>query len=255
MYIHNLDPTLLHIGPVEIRYYGLVYVMGFLLVYFLYKKFSKDWSLSADNAEELVIWCFLGMIIGARLFHFIITEPFTLLRNPLEFFMVWHGGMAFFGALAGYTTGAFLFSRFRKQIPFLRVADLSVLIAIFCLAIGRIANFINAELVGRITTVSWCVVFPYDVGCRHPYQLYASATHFLLFIILLFLWKFKSDSSRIKKGTVFFSFLTGYGLLRFLTDFFREEPLFWGLTAWQYFTIILFIIGISFLFKTINRKD
>jgi phosphatidylglycerol---prolipoprotein diacylglyceryl transferase len=243
MFINNLNPTILTLGPFEIRYYGLVYVIGFLVLYYLLKNNKEKLKLTDDTVDSLLIFIFTGGIIGARFFHFLIADPMVFFRTPLEFFMIWHGGMSFFGSLIGGSLGIYLFSR-KYKLDFYTLADFIVLPFAIFLAFGRIANFINGELVGTIANVPWCVVFQGYTGCRHPYQLYASLSHFILFFILL-------AARRIRiKGLLFWLFVTGYSGLRFLTDFFREDPRYFGLTVWQFFCIIGFIVGLVFL----NRK-
>jgi phosphatidylglycerol---prolipoprotein diacylglyceryl transferase len=242
MFVNNLNPTILTLGPFEIRYYGVVYVIGFLVLYYLMRKNKERLKLTDDSVDSLLMYIFSGGIIGARLFHFLISEPSIFVRNPLEFFMLWHGGMSFFGSLMGGSLAIYLFSR-KYKLDFYRLVDFIVLPFAFFLALGRLANFINGELVGTITSVPWCVVFKEYVGCRHPYQLYASLSHFILFFILMAARKIKEN------GFLFWLFITGYSGFRFLTDFFRDDPRFIGLTIWQLFCIVGFMIGLSMLNK------
>lgn len=248
MYIHNLNPTIVTIGPFEIRYYGLVYVLGFLTVYYLLRKNKEKLKLTEDAVDNLLMYLFIGGILGARLFHFLFSEPKIFFQNPLEFFMIWHGGMSFFGGLIGGSLGIFLFSR-KHKIDFYTLADFIAPIFAIFIALGRIANFINGELVGTITHVPWCVVFPDYSGCRHPYQLYAVLSHILLFGMLLLTKKLGQA-----KGFVFWLFVSGYCGMRFLTDFFRDESRYLGLSVWQYFCIVGFIAGLIFINRLFRPK-
>ena len=246
MLVHNIDPVFFHIGPLEIRYYGLVYVFSFLLMYFIVRKNHKRLNLSKDAVDSLVMYAFIGMLIGARLFHFLFSDMLTLLRNPLELFMIWHGGMSFFGGLIGGALAVYLFTR-KHKINFYQL-DMLVIPITLILVIGRFANFINGEIVGTITNLPWCFYFPGYAGCRHPYQLYASFSHLILFFILLIGKKVK------QKGFLFWLFVTGYSGIRFITDFLRDEPRFISLTVWQYFCILGFIVGLYFIIRILRKR-
>jgi phosphatidylglycerol:prolipoprotein diacylglycerol transferase len=248
MFIHNINPTIFTLGPFEIRYYGVVYVFGFLVLYYLLRKNKEKLKLTEDAVDNLLMYVFLGGIVGARLFHFLVSEPKMFFQNPLEFFMLWHGGMSFFGGLIGGSLGIYLFSR-KNKFDFYTLADFIVPIFAVFMALGRIANFVNAELVGTVTNVPWCVVFPGYAGCRHPYQLYAALSHLLLLGILLLTRKLTS-----MKGWIFWVFTTGYCGMRFLTDFFRDDIRYFGLSVWQYVCIVGFIAGIIMINK-INNKS
>jgi len=250
MYIHNINPTLFQLGPLEIRFYGIVYALGFLIVYYMLYKKRKDLGIKKQQIDNLILALLIGLLVGARLFHFIFAEPLTLLKNPLELFMLWHGGMSFFGALLGCFISVIYYSR-KIKLDWKKFADIIVIGATIALILGRIANFINGELVGIPSNLPWCVIFPmYDYVCRHPYQIYASLSHILLLGILLFCYKLKK-----KQGFIFSIFLIGYSLLRFITDFFREDLRFLGLTSWQYISIIVLAIGLYMLLKLKLYKE
>lgn len=247
MFVHNINPVILRIGFLEIRYYGLVYVFGFALTYYLLRKNKERFGLSEKSLDDFFMYIFLGAIVGSRLFHFLFSEPLTLIRNPLEFFMIWHGGMSFFGGLIFTSLAAYIFTR-KHRLDFYKLADFIVFPFTIALILGRIANFINAEIVGTITNVPWCFNFPGYMGCRHPYQLYASFSHLVLLGILLIARKIK------QKGFLFWLFVTAYSGIRFITDFFRADPRFLALTVWQYFCIIGFIIGLLFINKLFRKS-
>jgi len=229
-----IDPVILELGPLQIRWYGLVYVFGMLLVYRSLKKNKAKLGMESRHIDDFLLYLMLGMLIGARLFHFLFSDPRIFISDPLELVRIWHGGMSFFGGLAGACLGSYLFTR-KHKVSFLALGDTIVIPVAFTLAIGRIANFINDELVGTITSVPWCVNFPEISGCRHPYPLYASLSHFALAGILLFLHK----KRKLKTGMLFLSFLFLYGLFRFTTDFWRDDPRMFGLTVWQALSMVL----------------
>ena len=238
----NIDPVLFNIGFLEIRYYGLVYALGILLTYF-YLKRKK--ILDENELDKFMLYLTAGMFIGARLFGIISQDFFILLKDPLEFFRIWNGGMSFFGGFFGGLIGSYIV--LREKI--FHVADHVVLPVSFALIFGRLANFVNQELVGTLTDVSWCFNFSTAVGCRHPYQLYAAFGQIVLFLFLFFLSK-----RHYRRGKAFWSFVLGYGVMRLATDFFRENPKLLWLTGWQWLSVPFIIVGIFYLIKIRKPK-
>ncbi len=241
MWIHNINPTLLHLGPLEIRWYGLVYVLGFLLgIYWLfYAKKQGKIDLTKDEIWDFAFYLMLGVIIGARLFM-IFWQPQTFLVKPWNLLKIWQGGMSFHGGLVGIITAAWLYCK-KKNLNFWTIADIMSVPAIFALALGRIANFINGELVGKIWNGTWCVVFPdYGEPCRHPSTLYAAGKRFLVFGWLLFL-TFKKE---FKPGFIFWNLIFLEGLGRIIVDFFREDTLYAGFSLGQWFSLIMVVLAL-----------
>lgn len=248
-YIHNINPTLLTLGPFEIRYYGLVYVIGFLVVYLYFKHLIKHKKilLSEDELYDLIFYLMVGVLVGSRLFHAIFWEPSYYLSQPWKIFYIWEGGMAYHGGLAGVMLATYLFWRkkeIRKKVSYAKLADYISIPAVLMLAFGRIANFINGELPGKVTNVSWCVYFPGYDGCRHPQQLYSAAKRFLVFAWLVF-----ANRKKHKDGFIFWNMITLIGLGRFIIDFYRDDPTFLGITAGQYFSIAMLVTGAIVLVK------
>ena len=250
-FIYNIDPVFLHLGPVEIRYYGLVYVLGFVIAYFLLKYLvkKKEVSLSEDELETFLLYAAVGVLLGSRVFYFLFYNLSVLLQDPLEFFRIWDGGMSFHGGLIGVICMSALFCRKYKK-SFYELGDIVVIPTAIGLGLGRIANFMNGELYGRATTLPWAVDFGDGIP-RHPSQLYESAKNFFIFGVLWFL----SNKEGLKKGTLFWTFITLYGTLRFCIEFVRQpDPqvgfvLFGVLTMGQLLTGIMAFIGGSILFK------
>jgi len=251
MYIHNINPTLFQLGFLEIRFYGIVYILGFLLVYwFIYKK-REQLNIKKHQIDNLILIGLIGLLIGARIFHFLFSEPLIFIKNPLEIFILWHGGMSFFGALIGSFIAVVYYLK-KINLNWKKFADIIVIAVTIALILGRIANFINGELVGTASTLPWCVIFPtFDYICRHPYQLYASFSHLILLGILLFVNNIKEK----KHGLVFIIFLIGYSVLRFITDFTRLDPRFLGLTSWQYLSIVFVVVGLYMFNKQKFYKE
>jgi phosphatidylglycerol---prolipoprotein diacylglyceryl transferase len=252
MFIHNINPTLLKLGFLEIRFYGIVYLLGFLLVYLALYKNKNKLKIEKEQIENLLLLGLIGMLVGARIFYFLFDNFYLLITKPFEILMVWHGGMSFFGALLGIFLSFYFYLK-KINIDWKKVADVVVIPITIALILGRIANFINGELIGTASTLPWCTIFSkIDYICRHPYQIYASLSHLLLLFILIPINKIKER----KDNLLFLTFLLGYSILRFLTDFFRQDQRFLFLTSWQYLSIVLAIISIYLLLKQrINKQQ
>jgi len=192
-----------------------------------------------------MVYFILGTIIGGRLGHFLFYDISIFWTNPLQILMIWNGGMAFHGGILGGIIGAFLFLK-KSKVKFYEMADKLMMPLAFALFLGRIANFINGELWGPITDVSWCVVFPNILGCRHPSQLYEAFYSILIFFIL---WFMKSKY-KLKKGVVFWSFIAMYGLFRFIANFWREVDQVTG----QVLSLIMVVVAGYFLYKILKKQ-
>ncbi len=254
MFIHSIDPVLLSIGPFEIRYYGLLFVLSFVMAYFILNHLAKkkELSLKKDDIADLLLYVIAGIILGARIFYvFAYNLPYYL-DNPFEIIAVWRGGLSFHGALIGAVIAVFCFCR-RKKVDFYEIADISVIPAALGLALGRLGNFINGELYGRITEVPWAVKFPDAHGFRHPSQIYESFKNLLIFFAL---WTIRDK--KLPKGFLFWLFVVMYSALRFVVEFFRQPDeqigFIAGLTMGQMLSIIMFAIGIFFIYK-VTRKS
>ena len=241
MWIHNLNPTLLSLGPLEIRWYGLVYVFGFFIsVYWLYYLSKKGkLKLTTNEIWDFGFYLMLGVIVGSRLFM-IFWQPETYLLKPWNLLKIWEGGMSFHGGFVGIVTAAWFYCK-KKKLNFWQIADLLSVPAILALGLGRVANFINGELVGRIWSGKWCVIFPdYGSECRHPSTLYAAGKRFLIFGWLLFL----SLKDQLKPGFIFWNFVFWEGLGRIIVDFYRVDPLYVGFTLGQWFSLVMVITAL-----------
>ncbi len=216
----DIKPYIIKIGPLQVRWYGLMYLLGFtssyLLVWYQVKK--KRLPIDRQVIDDLYFYLILGLIIGARLGYVVFYNLPEYLKNPLEVFALWHGGMSFHGGLIGTVVAGYIFSR-KRNVDFWLFADMIIATAPIGLGLGRIGNFINGELFGRPSTVPWAMVFPEGGPLpRHPSQLYeASGEGLLLFILLWFL------KDRIKTpGFLTSYFLIFYGVIRFFLEFFRQ---------------------------------
>ena len=216
----NINPILIDLGPIRVSWYGLMYVLGFLASYLLvrYQMNKKDFGVSRLDVENLFFYLILGLIIGARLGYVLFYDLKMYLADPLEIFAVWHGGMSFHGGLIGVLIVGILFC-WKNKKSFWTVADLFIVSAPIGLGLGRIGNFINGELYGRVTQVPWGMIFPKGGPLpRHPSQLYESGLEGgVLFLILWFL-----KDKKLPEGGLLAVFLSFYGLFRFIVEFFRE---------------------------------
>ncbi len=216
----NINPTIVNLGPLDLSWYGVMYILGFLASYLLvrYQIRKKELDTYVNIINDLFFFLIVGLIIGARLGYVIFYNLPFYLNHPLKLFAIWEGGMSFHGGLIGVTISGLIFLR-RYEVNFWEFADLIVVSAPIGIALGRLGNFINAELYGRTTNLPWGMIFPSGGDLpRHPSQLY----EFFLEGILLFtiLWWIKDLP--LRKGTPFFLFLLLYSIFRFFLEFFRE---------------------------------
>ncbi len=240
----NIDPVILKIGgPLQIRWYSLLYVGGFLIGGMMARKLAKEdrFKLTAKDAEELPMWALLGAVIGARVVYCLVYDPASLIANPFYLFQVYKGGLAFHGGLIGVMTASWIFAR-KRNIPYLNLLDLLALCTPLGLGLGRIGNFINGELWGRPTQVAWGMVFRGGgPEPRHPSQIYA---FFLEGVLLLaVLWGLRNVLK--KDGQIAITFGLLYAVARFVGEFFREPDahigfLSLGLSMGQWLCVVMF---------------
>lgn len=242
---HALNPILLQLGPVQIRWYGVMWALGFLILYWYVRRAAREGliKLTDDDSDWLMVWLTIGTLLGARLFEVFVWEWQYYAANPGEIIAIWHGGLSFHGGLLGSMIVGYWFAR-RRKISFLNLCDVCFVPLALGLMFGRIGNFINGELWGRITSVPWAVKFPGAEGYRHPSQLYEAAYSLVLFGILWSLRKRKWPH-----GSVFALFLMLYAVFRFITEYFREPTVLVGpLTLGQALNVPMLVGGIALWF-------
>lgn len=237
MLVHpQFDPVAISLGPLQVHWYGLTYLVAFGMFLWLGGRRAQapEWAgagWTRRDVEDLLFFGVMGVVLGGRLGYALFYKPAHYLQHPLEILMVWQGGMSFHGGLLG-VMAALAFFAWRRGRPFLEVSDLVAPCVPVGLASGRIGNFINGELWGRPADpgLPWAMVFPQSgtAVARHPSQLYQFALEGLLLFSLL--WWYASAKPR-QRGQVSGAFLVGYGLLRFVAEFFREPDAFLGLLA------------------------
>ncbi len=253
----NISPVFFEFGPLQFRWYGLMYLIGLTTAYFLIrnKVASKGLPLSKDQIYDMIVWAALGVFIGGRLGYTLFYNFSYYSQHPLKIIAVWEGGMSFHGGLLGTIISLIWFSK-RQSIPIYTIADLAASVTPIGLGFGRLGNFINGELYGRATDVDWCMVFPAGgPACRHPSQLYeASLEGVLLFSVLWLIGRKPTP-----QGTVFWSFITGYGLCRLCVELFREPDahiglIFGSLSMGQILSLPMVVVGVFMLSLGYQRQ-
>lgn len=259
----TFDPVAVQVGPVAVRWYALAYIAGILGGWFLARRLARADSLWGDrprptvrDIDDLVTWVTIGVVLGGRLGFVLFYNPAYYLQHPLEALMVWRGGMAFHGGLLGVIVAVLIYSRVRK-LPALSVFDILAMAVPLGLFFGRIANFINGELWGRVTTVPWAMVFP-GAGPepRHPSQLYqAFLEGFVLFVVVAVAVRMGALK---RPGLALGLFGAGYGVARIIGEFFRQpDPqlgfLFGPVTMGMLLSLPMVVIGGAFILRALYR--
>jgi phosphatidylglycerol:prolipoprotein diacylglycerol transferase len=250
MLVHpQFDPIAIQLGPVAVRWYGLMYLLAFvagLLLGRLRIRLRPDLRWSARDLDDLLFYCVLGVVVGGRLGYVLFYKFSEYLSDPIRILYVWEGGMSFHGGFLGVIL-AMLWYAHRSHRRWFEVTDFLAPLVPVGLCAGRIGNFINAELWGRPSDVPWAMIFPnVDAQPRHPSQLYEAGLEGVLLFIVLWIYARKPRPV----GAVSAVFLIGYGVLRFLVEYTREPDSFLGLLAlnlsmgqWLSLPMIAFGIG------------
>lgn len=218
-----IDPIIFQIGPLAIRWYALAYVAGLVLGWRLILRLAQKapQPVKAIDVDDFLVWATLAVVLGGRLGHVLFYQPDYYLRDPMAILRVWEGGMSFHGGILGVTVAGLLFVRSRK-LSGLIFADLLSCAAPIGLFFGRIANFINGELFGRVTDVPWAMVFPRGGSYpRHPSQLYEALLEGLVLFVVANLI-YRNEALRRRPGLTTGAFIGGYGLARILSETVRD---------------------------------
>lgn len=243
-----IDPIIITIFGINIYWYGLVYALGFLFTIYFTLKFEKQIGTSKQNIENTLLYTMIFAVLGGRLFHIIFYEPIYFLSNPIQILRFDNGGMSIHGGLVFGTISLYYFSK-KYKFNLFKLTDILVIPLSLVLAFGRIANFINQELVGKPTNSLFGVNFNNYQEKRHPSQIYESIKNMLTFQIISYLYFIK----KLKTGLVTAWFLILYNWLRFLVDFSREpEVLITIISMGQLLSLIGTIFGICILIKLKN---
>ncbi len=273
LYAPDFDPVAISLGPIDIRWYALAYLAGFIFVYMSFSYLAKPLTLGQKHdkqalkqmVDDLLIYAVLGVVLGGRAGFVLFYEPHLLWNNPIQALRIWDGGMSFHGGLFGVLIACFIFAR-RQKISYLALMDVLAVSTPVALFFGRIANFVNGELWGRASDVPWAMIFknacylsPSDCSPRHPSQLYEAALEgLLLFIIMLIAWRM--PFFRRQTGLLSALFLLGYALFRFIVEFFREpdiglDNVIFGLTMGQTLSLLMVAIALWLISPYNNHKN
>ncbi len=255
-WVHDLDPFLIHFGgDFGLRYYGLAYVLGFLIAFWLLGKFRRSGlsPLTKTQESDVILFLAIGALVGGRIGFMLLYDFSSFIHEPWTIFEVWRGGMASHGGFAGVVlAGWWITNRYRIHLT--RLIDLIAVMTPPGLMLGRIANFVNGELWGRISYVSWAVIFPESatpgtpisqIAPRHPSQLYEAALEGLLCTIYTQLRAWKSNVVREYPGQLGGEFLALYGIVRMIGELFREPDasLIFNLSRGSFYSIFMIIAG------------
>lgn len=263
MYIDfpNISPVVFSIGGFSLRWYALAYLFGILAAWLLTKRNIAKYNLgiTSSQLDDLVFYTTLGIILGGRIGYILCYGQGYFFRYPAEIFAVWHGGMSFHGGIVGVILGLYFFAR-KYKFPFLKITDIVALYVPIGIFLGRLANFINGELWGRVTDVAWAVKFP-DGGYlpRHPSQIYEALSEgVLMFIVLTLLWK--KPFVRNHTGIISAVFLIIYSCSRVCMEFFREPDtqigfIYGHITLGQILSLPFLFLGIYILHRAIHQPQ
>lgn len=243
----QIDPVAFALGPLQVRWYGLMYLFGFMAAWSLarvrIKRYQLDWS--AEEVGDLIFYAALGVIVGGRFGYMLFYKPYEFWHAPWTVFKTWEGGMSFHGGLLGVLIALWFFAKKIKK-SFWQVTDFVAPLVPIGLAAGRLGNFINGELWGRPTNASWGVIFPHvDMQPRHPSQLYELGFEGVFLFVLL--WCYAAKPRPV--GRIGALFLMAYALCRFIVEFFRAPDAHLGLIALNTFSmgqllsLPMFILG------------
>ncbi len=257
MQFPTIDPVFLQIGPLAFRWYGLMYIIGFVSSYFIIYAgaLRRNIPLSRDDVADLIFSVALGIILGGRLGYVLFYNLSFYLEHPLKAIAIWEGGMSFHGGTSGAILAGWLYVR-KKRLPFLRILDIGFLAGPVGLFFGRIGNFINGELYGRSTQLPWGMVFPGGGPVpRHPSQLYEAFLEGPVLLLILWLTSRKNPPD----GVVFWTFIAGYGLFRSSVELFREPDaqiglLLGSLSMGQLLSLPMFLLGAFMILRSMKNK-
>ena len=255
----DIDPIAVSFGPLAIRWYALAYITGFIAGwrYCLFLARQNPNGPSAEMYDEFLTWAVIGTLLGGRLGYIFFYQPDYYFSHPLEMLKIWHGGMSFHGGMMGVIGAAYAFTR-RHKMSFFAFTDILACVTPIGLFFGRLANFINGELYGRVSDVPWAILFPRGGGLsRHPSQLYEAGLEGIVLFLLLFILS-QQKRLRGRAGFLCGSFLFGYGIFRFTVELFREPDaqlgfIYNNVTMGQLLCLPMIMFGLYLILWTEKR--
>ncbi len=260
--VWNVDPVLVHLGPLQIRYYGILFALGFLIGYYLFRYFFKKEKVPLTELDKLFWYAILGAVIGARLGHVLFYEPDYYFSHPLEIFAIWHGGLASHGGAIGLLIALYLYSRKSFNKDYLYILDRMAIPTALAGSFIRLGNLFNSEIYGSPTELPWGFIFVRDgqtIPC-HPTQLYEALAYLLIFIFLFYLYK-KYNGNLPSGLAIGWMFLLTF-LARFLIEFIKLPQVGFetnlintiGLNMGQLLSLPFIIVGILLIIKANKSK-
>lgn len=250
-YIHwNVDPEIFRVGPLAVRYYGLMWALAFYLGYVVFNKFLKKEGLSEGFLDTLTVYMVVGTVLGARLGHCLFYEPAYYLSHPLEILKIWQGGLASHGAAIGILVALYLFAR-KQKVPMIYVVDRVVITVALGGAFIRLGNLMNSEIYGVETSLPWGFIFERnnEIFPKHPTQLYEALSYFLIFFILYFYYR--KQEGKTKTGFIFGVFLIMLFAARFLIEYVKEPQVDFektmALNMGQWLSVPFILAGVFFI--------
>lgn len=255
--VWNLDPTILELGPLSLRYYGILFALGFVVGIGIFNWFFELEKKNKNDLNDLLWYMIIGTVVGARLGHCLFYDPVFYLTHPLEILWINKGGLASHGATIGILISLYLYSRKKKDQPYVWVLDRMVIATALGAFFIRTGNFVNSEILGKPADVAWAVVFSrVDNIPRHPAQLYEAFAYLIVFIVLIYIYKNYRD--KVREGFYLGLFLVMVFGFRFFVEFFKEDQTYFeqgmALNMGQLLSIPAVLGGLYFLFVYKPRK-
>lgn len=253
----NVDPNIVSIGPLTVRWYGLLFALSFVIGYQIFVWIYKREKRSKKELSDLIWYMIIGTVVGARLGHCLFYNPSFYFQNPLEIIAVWHGGLASHGAAIGILLALYLYVKRRKNISYLWLLDRIVITVALAAFFIRMGNLFNSEIIGTPTDVAWAFIFTrVDDVPRHPAQLYEAIFYLFTFIVIFFLYK--NNYKKLANGFLFGLFLLMIFGFRFIVEFVKEDQTYFeegmALNMGQLLSIPLIIAGIYFVYTRFPKN-
>lgn len=253
----SVKPEIFHLGPFFLRWYGLLFMASFMLGYILFRWFLKQENKPRKYVDELIVYMFLGTVIGARLGHCFFYHPGYYFEHPLEIFALWKGGLASHGAAIGILIALYLFARKKNDLTYIWALDRVVITVALAGFFIRLGNLFNSEVIGKATQVPWAFIFTrVDRVPRHPTQLYEAFAYLIVFVFLLA--TYRKRSAKRTAGWALAVFLISVFTFRFLAEYSKETPTFlvagMPLTEGQLLSIPFILLGIFLRVRVNQRK-
>ena len=253
----NVNPDIVHLGPLTIRYYGILFASSFFFGYIIMQKIFKQEGLTIELLDKLTVDMAVGTVLGARLGHCLFYQPEYYLSNPWEIIKIWHGGLASHGAAVGILIALYYFSKKNKK-PYLWILDRIVIVVALAGFFIRMGNLMNSEIYGIETTLPWGFIFVRDgqIVPKHPTQIYEALSYLMIFVLLYKIYNNKGK--QVRQGLIFSLFLILLFTVRFFIEFIKEDQVGFeqgmSLNMGQWLSIPFVLIGFYLLYRSFKLK-